>query len=210
MRNEPPSSVFAVSGALRRFSADIGSSAPNLASCPDESLPEFAFIGRSNVGKSSLLNMLAGRPGHGSGRSGRSPRDAFCLQCLQPYPALVSGEIGLGPGGSPLGLANEVRSSAAGSKGHSQHGRGRVLETVPYGPYETGGTFNMPRSFREAACGYLYRTLCNTSKGSRSGTEHLDYNLGPTQASLSLVPLLIVQPRSTNVPWGFCSIGNVL
>ena len=32
-------------------------------SCPDESLPEFAFIGRSNVGKSSLLNMLAGEQG---------------------------------------------------------------------------------------------------------------------------------------------------
>jgi GTP-binding protein len=26
--------------------------------CPKESLPEFAFIGRSNVGKSSLINML--------------------------------------------------------------------------------------------------------------------------------------------------------
>lgn len=38
-------------------------SAPDLASCPDESLPEFAFIGRSNVGKSSLLNMLAGQTG---------------------------------------------------------------------------------------------------------------------------------------------------
>ena len=35
-------------------------SAPYLAACPDESLPEFAFIGRSNVGKSSLLNTLAG------------------------------------------------------------------------------------------------------------------------------------------------------
>jgi len=34
-----------------------------MASCPDESLPEFAFIGRSNVGKSSLLNMLAGKNG---------------------------------------------------------------------------------------------------------------------------------------------------
>ena len=38
-------------------------SAPDLDSCPDESLPEFAFIGRSNVGKSSLLNMLAGEKG---------------------------------------------------------------------------------------------------------------------------------------------------
>ncbi len=38
-------------------------SAPDLASCPDESLPEFAFIGRSNVGKSSLLNIIAGKQG---------------------------------------------------------------------------------------------------------------------------------------------------
>lgn len=29
--------------------------------CPDTHLPEFAFIGRSNVGKSSLINMLTGR-----------------------------------------------------------------------------------------------------------------------------------------------------
>jgi len=42
-------------------SAIFDCSAPDLASCPDESLPEFAFIGRSNVGKSSLLNLLAGK-----------------------------------------------------------------------------------------------------------------------------------------------------
>ena len=29
--------------------------------CPDSRLPEYAFIGRSNVGKSSLINMLTGR-----------------------------------------------------------------------------------------------------------------------------------------------------
>jgi GTP-binding protein len=44
-------------------SAIFDRSAPDLDSCPDESLPEFAFIGRSNVGKSSLLNMLAGKSG---------------------------------------------------------------------------------------------------------------------------------------------------
>ena len=44
-------------------SAIFDCSAPDLDSCPDESLPEFAFIGRSNVGKSSLLNMLAGEKG---------------------------------------------------------------------------------------------------------------------------------------------------
>jgi GTP-binding protein len=42
-------------------SAIFDCSAPDLDACPDESLPEFAFIGRSNVGKSSLLNMLAGK-----------------------------------------------------------------------------------------------------------------------------------------------------
>ena len=41
-------------------SATFQISAPDLASCPDSELPEFAFIGRSNVGKSSLLNMLVG------------------------------------------------------------------------------------------------------------------------------------------------------
>lgn len=30
--------------------------------CPDTQLPEYAFIGRSNVGKSSLINMLTKKP----------------------------------------------------------------------------------------------------------------------------------------------------
>ncbi|NJN26527.1 MAG: YihA family ribosome biogenesis GTP-binding protein [Cyclobacteriaceae bacterium] len=33
------------------------------AKCPPPDRPEFAFIGRSNVGKSSLINMLTGRKG---------------------------------------------------------------------------------------------------------------------------------------------------
>ncbi len=33
-------------------------SAPDLATCPPVFRPEFAFIGRSNVGKSSLINLL--------------------------------------------------------------------------------------------------------------------------------------------------------
>jgi len=33
-------------------------SAPNVSMCPKDTKPEYAFIGRSNVGKSSLINML--------------------------------------------------------------------------------------------------------------------------------------------------------
>lgn len=40
-------------------SATFELSAPNLRACPRPPLPEFAFIGRSNVGKSSLINLLA-------------------------------------------------------------------------------------------------------------------------------------------------------
>ena len=44
-------------------SANLLASAPDLASCPESGLPEFAFIGRSNVGKSSLINMLTRKSG---------------------------------------------------------------------------------------------------------------------------------------------------
>lgn len=35
-------------------------SSPNIDSCPKDNLPEYAFVGRSNVGKSSLINYIAG------------------------------------------------------------------------------------------------------------------------------------------------------
>jgi len=44
-------------------SAVFQASSPDLATCPESDLPEFAFIGRSNVGKSSLINMLARKEG---------------------------------------------------------------------------------------------------------------------------------------------------
>jgi len=49
---------------LRRMqikSAEFVTSARDPAGCPDWAHPEFAFIGRSNVGKSSLINLLAKR-----------------------------------------------------------------------------------------------------------------------------------------------------
>lgn len=38
-------------------------SSPTVSKCPADSKPEFAFIGRSNVGKSSLINMLCNHKG---------------------------------------------------------------------------------------------------------------------------------------------------
>ena len=41
-------------------SAEYVISSARVEQCPEGNLPEFAFIGRSNVGKSSLINMLTG------------------------------------------------------------------------------------------------------------------------------------------------------
>ena len=41
-------------------SAAFIKSSPTIKECPAPSKPEFGFIGRSNVGKSSLINMLTG------------------------------------------------------------------------------------------------------------------------------------------------------
>lgn len=38
-------------------------SAPTVEKCPKDDKPEYAFIGRSNVGKSSLINMLCNHKG---------------------------------------------------------------------------------------------------------------------------------------------------
>lgn len=46
----------------------------DVSKCPKDQLPEYAFIGRSNVGKSSLINMLTGNKNLAkiSGRPGKT------------------------------------------------------------------------------------------------------------------------------------------
>lgn len=43
-------------------SASFVISSPDVMQCPQTTIPEYAFIGRSNVGKSSLINMLTHNP----------------------------------------------------------------------------------------------------------------------------------------------------
>ncbi len=46
---------------MKIHSATYRACAQTLDGCPPSRFPEFAFVGRSNVGKSSLINMLAGK-----------------------------------------------------------------------------------------------------------------------------------------------------
>lgn len=46
---------------MQIHSAEFVTSARGLGDCPEWERPEFAFIGRSNVGKSTMINMLANK-----------------------------------------------------------------------------------------------------------------------------------------------------
>lgn len=59
---------------MRNLKAQFIISNTDLEKCPPPDKPEYAFIGRSNVGKSSLINMLAGHKNLAktSGRPGKT------------------------------------------------------------------------------------------------------------------------------------------
>ena len=59
---------------MKISSAEFLVSNSEVAKCPKDRLPEYAFIGRSNVGKSSLINLLTGRKdlANTSGKPGKT------------------------------------------------------------------------------------------------------------------------------------------
>ncbi len=46
---------------MKIHSSEFYTSSAKVSECPDKNLPEFAFIGRSNVGKSTLINSLCNK-----------------------------------------------------------------------------------------------------------------------------------------------------
>jgi GTP-binding protein len=67
----PPVMLPPPPAGWRVVEAAFVTSAPSVAECPPGDRPELALAGRSNVGKSSLLNALAGR--RGLARVSRTP-----------------------------------------------------------------------------------------------------------------------------------------
>jgi GTP-binding protein len=60
-RGLPQRLGFLILARMQIKTAEFVTSAKNVADCPAWDRAEFAFIGRSNVGKSSLINMLSNR-----------------------------------------------------------------------------------------------------------------------------------------------------
>ena len=75
--------------AIKVASAEFVKTATRRAEWPAEPLPELAFVGRSNVGKSSMLNALARREGLArvSATPGRTQALQFFRVTWQPSPA---------------------------------------------------------------------------------------------------------------------------
>ena len=88
---------------MRITKAKFLTSAPSIKECPDLNLPEFALIGRSNVGKSSFINALVNI--NGLAKTSNTPgktrlinlfsvNDAFIIADLPGYGyAKVSGKM---------------------------------------------------------------------------------------------------------------------
>lgn len=62
-RNTPPAVAYNTTRIMQITKAEFKCSSEKISQVPRDDLRDIAFIGRSNVGKSSLINMLTGRKG---------------------------------------------------------------------------------------------------------------------------------------------------
>jgi len=86
-------------------------SSARVEQCPEGNLPEFAFIGRSNVGKSSLINMLTGRAGLAktSATPGKTVLiNHFLVKASPPAPLRGEGSLAAVPPSPRRGAGGEA------------------------------------------------------------------------------------------------------
>lgn len=92
-----------------KFNAQFVTSAASVAQFPAEQAPEIAFLGRSNVGKSSLINALLGHKiAHVSSTPGRTRTINFIALRSKPesaHPELVLADL---PGYGYAKLSREI------------------------------------------------------------------------------------------------------
>ena len=99
------SAKMSKNGEPSRLNLSFLASAPNLRACPEPSGPEVAFAGRSNAGKSSVLNRLTGNR-----RTAKVSKTPGRTQLLNFFDVVGGGRVVDLPG---YGYAKATRSAQA-------------------------------------------------------------------------------------------------
>ncbi len=111
---------------MRILSAEFVGSATAPQGFPKGSIPELAFAGRSNVGKSSLINSLLGRKG--LARTSSAPGKTQCLNFFLVNDAFLFVDLpGYGYAGVPLSVRGRWRGMVEGYLKNRPQLRGLVL-----------------------------------------------------------------------------------
>ena len=103
---------------MTRFAAEFVMSAFALSGCPRWKRAEVALAGRSNVGKSSLLNALAGSKG--LARTSKTPGRTRCLNFFAVGDALALCDL---PGFGYAKMSHEDARKIAAMMNEYMHGR---------------------------------------------------------------------------------------